>query len=203
MRRRRAILLLATLVGAGAGPAAAQATGMPTFNAPYRAFQRSELGLLLSFPSGGGTGVEGAYRMASGRLDLGFKVGFFDSPGPGDAVALAGAEARQRVITHTVDFPLDGALILGVGGQFVSGSSRLVIPAGLSLGRRIDPQGSTVSIIPYVQPTLFLLAGDTDDHVKFTLGLGADFRLSRRFDARLSAGLGDNEGVSISAVWVH
>src|SRR5439155_48979 len=87
------------------------------------AFQRSEIGLLLSFPNGGGTAVEGAYRMASGRLDLGFKVGFFDPPGPGSAVALAGVEARQRVITHTLDFPLDGAVILGVGGRFVSGAS--------------------------------------------------------------------------------
>src|SRR6266516_2880454 len=149
MRRDLALLVCAGLV-AGAGRAPAQATGTPTFNAPYRAFQRSEIGLLLSFPNGGGTAVEGAYRMASGRLDLGFRVGFFDPP-----------------------------------------------------GRRIDPQGSTVSIVPYVQPTLYLLAGDTADHVQFSLGLGADFRLSRAFDARLSAGLGDNEGVSIGAVWVH
>jgi hypothetical protein len=33
--------------------------------------------------------------------------------------------------------------------------------------------------------------------------LGADFRLSRSFDVRASAGLGDIEGVSIGAVWVH
>jgi hypothetical protein len=202
MRRELMWLVSAALI-VGVAAASAQATGTTTFNAPYRAFQRSEIGLLLSFPDGGGTAVEGAYRIASGRFDLGFKVGFFDQPGPGDAVALAGAEARQRVITHTVDFPLDGALNVGLGGQFVSGRSFLIIPVGLSLGRRIDPQGSTVSIIPYVQPTLFLLAGDVPDHVQFSLGLGGDFRLSRRFDARLSAGVGDNQGVSISAVWVH
>ncbi|PYO69459.1 MAG: hypothetical protein DMD69_02685 [Gemmatimonadetes bacterium] len=202
MRRDLALLVFAGLL-AGAGRAPAQATGTPTFNAPYRAFQRSEIGVLLSFPNGGGTAVEGAYRMASGRLDLGFRVGFFDPPGPGSAVALAGVEARQRVITHTLDFPLDGAVILGAGANFVSGASVMIVPAGLSLGRRIDPKGSTVSIVPYVQPTLYLLAGDTADHVQFSLGLGADFRLSRAFDARLSAGLGDNEGVSIGAVWVH
>ncbi|HEU5261393.1 MAG TPA: hypothetical protein VFU41_08230 [Gemmatimonadales bacterium] len=199
-----AILLLAALVCVGAGAASAQATGTTTFNAPYRAFQRSEIGLLLSFPDGGGTAVEGAYRMASGKFDLGFKAGFLDPDGPGDVIVLLGAEARQRVITHTVDFPLDGALILGVGGNFVSNNSAFVVPVGLSLGRRVDPQGSTVSIVPYVQPTLFLLAGNNvADHVQFSLGLGADFRLSRAFDARLSAGLGDNEGVSIGAVWVH
>jgi hypothetical protein len=60
-----------------------------------------------------------------------------------------------------------------------------------------------VSIVPYVQPTLFVLAGDAPDNVLFSLGLGADFRLSRRFDARVSAGIGDAEGVSVGAVWVH
>ena len=204
MRREVASLLLAALVCVGARAASAQATGTTTFNAPYRAFQRSEIGVLMSFPSGGGTAVEGAYRRAGGKFDLGFKAGFLDPDGPGDVNVLLGAEARQRVITHTVDFPLDGALILGVGGNFVSNNSALVVPVGLSLGRRVDPQGSTVSIVPYVQPTLFLLAGNNvADHVQFALGLGADFRLSRAFDARLSAGLGDNEGVSIGAVWVH
>lgn len=204
MRRDVAVLLLGALAAAGAAAASAQATGTTTFNAPYRAFTRSEIGVLFSFPDGGGTAIEGAYRMASGRFDLGFKAGFLDPPGAADVMVLLGAEARQRVISHTVDFPLDGAVVLGVGGQLVSGGSLLVIPAGLSLGRRIDPQGSTVSIIPYVQPTLFLMAGSSAvDHVQFSLGLGADFRLSRAFDARLSAGLGDNEGVSIGAVWVH
>lgn len=105
-------------------------------------------------------------------------------------------------MTHNPDFPLDGALVLGVGGWFVSGNSVLIVPAGLSLGRRIDPQGSTISIVPYVQPTLFLTADGASD-VLFALGLGADFRLSPRFDARISAGLGDLEGVSLGAVWVH
>ena len=52
-------------------PVAAQATGTTTFNAPYRAFTRSEIGVLLSFPDGGGTAIEGAYRMAGGRFDFG------------------------------------------------------------------------------------------------------------------------------------
>ena len=205
MRLIRSLLGCVVAVGLVVVPApvAAQATGTTTFNAPYRAFTRSEIGALLSFPDGGGTGIEGAYRMAGGRFDFGFKAGFFDPPGPGHTELLLGAEARQRVITHTLDFPLDGALLLGVGGNFVSGSSVMLIPAGLSLGRRIDPQGSTVSIVPYVEPTVFLLAGDATDHVQFSLGLGADFRLSRVFDARVSAGLGDIEGVSIGAVWVH
>ena len=95
-------------------------------------------------------------------------------------------------------------MIVGVGGNFVSGASQLIIPVGLSLGRRVDPRGSTVSIVPYVQPTMYVLAGSAvTNHVRFALGLGGDFRLSRVFDARISAGLGDSEGVSIGAVWVH
>jgi hypothetical protein len=201
MRLRTHLVLIGGLVG-GVGTLSAQATGMPTFNAPYRAFTRSEIGLLLSFPNGGGTAFEGAYRAATGKFDIGFKGGLFDPSGPGKTVLLVGVEARERVLTHTTDFPLDGALVLGVGGQFVSGNSSLIVPVGLSLGRRLDPQGSQVSIVPYVQPTMFLTV-DGGSNVNFALGLGADFRLSRVFDARISAGLGDLKGVSISAVWVH
>ncbi len=199
---RRYLRLFLLLVVGFATAAAAQATGMPSFNAPYRAFTRSEIGIVLSFPSGGGTAFEGAYRRSSGKFDIGFRGGMFDPGGAGDATLLVGAEARQRVITHTADFPLDGALILGVGGAFVSGNSALFVPVGLSLGRRVDPQGSQISIVPYAQPTL-LLAFDGGSDLFFGLGLGADFRLSRTFDARISAGLGDIEGVSLSAVWVH
>ena len=181
---------------------AAQATGTTTFNAPYRAFTRSEFGVLVSFPNGGGTAFEGQYRVASGRLDIGFKGGILDKAGAGDAVLLLGAEARERVLTHSVDFPLDGAVVFGAGANLVSGSSVLILPLGLSLGRRIATE-SGVSIVPYVQPSLLILAGDTPNHTQFALGLGIDFRFTPRFDARLSAGLGDVEGVSLGAVWVH
>jgi hypothetical protein len=183
--------------------AAAQATGLPSFNAPYRAFRRSEIGLVLSFPNGGGTAFEGAHRWASGKFDIGLRGGIFTPGGNGDSRLLVGAEARERVVTHTEDFPLDGALILGIGGQFASGSSFAVIPVGLSLGRRVEPKDSKISIVPYVQPTGFLVAGNGTSDFLFSLGLGADFRLTPRFDARISAGLGDLEGVSLSAVWVH
>jgi hypothetical protein len=192
---------LALLAG-GVGGLEAQATRTTTFNAPYRAFNRSEFGVLLSFPDGGGTAFEGAYRLASGRFDIGFKGGMLNPSGAGDAVLLLGAEARQRVLTHSADFPLDGALVFGAGAQLVSGNSVLILPVGLSLGRRINTE-TNVSIVPYVQPTLFIVAGDTQSHTQFALGLGVDFRFTTRFDARLSAGLGDVEGVSIGAVWVH
>jgi len=67
----------------------------------------------------------------------------------------------------------------------------------------VDPKDSKISIVPYVQPTGFFIAGNGSSDFFFSLGLGADFRLSPKFDARISAGLGDLEGVSISAVWLH
>ncbi|PYO88648.1 MAG: hypothetical protein DMD66_07085 [Gemmatimonadetes bacterium] len=202
MRWTRVLCLL--VIGAGfSSGAAAQATGLPSFNAPYRAFRRSEIGVVLSFPNGGGTAFEGAYRVSSGKFDLGFRGGIFTPGGNLNSQLLLGVEARERVVTHTEDFPLDGALILGVGGHFSSGNSALIVPIGLSLGRRVDPRDSKISIVPYVQPTGFLVAGDRPSDFLFDLGLGADFRLTPRFDARISAGLGDLEGVSISAVWVH
>lgn len=201
MTRTRWLPSVLVLLVSAAGNLAAQATGTPTFNAPYRAFDRSEIGLLLSFPNGGGTAFEGVYRMASGRFDIGFKGGLFDPGGSGSTVLLVGTEARERVLTHSADFPLDGALVVGVGGNFVSGNSQLIIPVGLSLGRRLDTQTS-LSIVPYVQPTMFITVDGGSD-VLFALGLGADFRLSRVFDLRVSAGLGDVEGVSLGAVWVH
>jgi len=123
---RRGVAVLVVVVG-GVVPVrvGAQATGMPSYNAPYRAFQRSELGAVFSFPNGGGTGFEGAYRYASGTLDVGLRGGIFDPPGSGKAVLLAGVEARQRVITHTIDFPLDGAIVFGAGAGLVSGGSTL------------------------------------------------------------------------------
>jgi len=206
MGREVAVLVAAAAVMGVVPPVRAQATGMPSYNAPYRAFQHSELGAVFSFPDGGGTGFEGAYRYASGSLDIGLRGGIFDPPGSGKAVLLAGVEARERVITHTVDFPLDGALVFGAGAGLVSGGSTFFVPVGLSLGRRVDPQGATISIVPYVQPTVGFVAG-TGSHsaLEFGFGVGADFRLSRVLDARVSGGLGDHPftGVSIGAVWVH
>jgi hypothetical protein len=178
----------------------AQATGTTTFNAPYRAFSSSEFGVLLQFSQRRGTAFEGAYRMAGGRFDIGFK-GDAQSSGPGDALLLLGAEARQRVLTPRW-ISRSSALVFGAGTQLSSGNSVLILPVGLSLGRRIDTE-TNVSIVPYVQPTLFIVAGDTQSHTQFALGLGVDFRFTASFDARLSAGLGDVEGVSIGAVWVH
>src|SRR5436309_16021454 len=56
--RRHVAVLVAVLGGMFALPEGAQPTGMPSYNAPYRAFQRSELGAVFSFHDGVGTAFE-------------------------------------------------------------------------------------------------------------------------------------------------
>jgi hypothetical protein len=194
------VVLLATL--AGVAGAEAQATGMPSFNAPYRAFVRSEFGVTVNFPDRGGTAIEGAYRYASAKFDFGVRGGMYDPSGAGKTSLLAGVEARERVITHSLDFPLDGALFVGLGGSLVSGGSELFIPVGLSLGRRVDKKNSSLSVVPYLQPTATFVA-DGESDVLFTMGFGADFRFGKSFDIRFGGGVGDLDGVSLGAVWVH
>ena len=90
-----------------------------------------------------------------------------------------------------------------IGGVTVGGSSTALISAGLSLGRRIDPQDTKVSIVPYAEPTFYIASGGGNTSTHFALGLGGDFRLSKVFDLRASIGLGDIQGIAFSAVWVH
>ena len=176
----------------------AQATGLPTFNAPYRAFEKFEFGAILTIPSNA-LAIEGEYRLGYKQFDIGFRGGVINPEGAADALAVLGVEARARIITHSQDFPVDGAIITGLGYQF-GDADRVVLPVGLSLGRRLTIEDSEVSIVPYVQPTLYWF---DFDNVEFSFGLGADFRLSPRFDARVTAGLGDIEGFSFAAVWVR
>jgi hypothetical protein len=200
--RHDTTLLIVGLTVSLAASLGAQATGMPSYNAPYRAFVKSEIGAVVSFPNGDGVAFEGVYRFARGKFDLGLRGGMYAPGGGASSEVLVGAEGRQRVITHTDDFPLDGAVVVGVGTSLISDGSALFVPVGLSLGRRMGPKDSSITIVPYAQPTAVLIVnGGT--HLRFTLGLGADFKLSRKFDARISAGIGDINGVSLGAVWLR
>ncbi len=201
---RSATILLAAATISFVQPAQAQETGMPTFNAPYRAFTNHEAGVDVSFPDGGGTAFEGHYRFGRRQLDIGFRAGWFDPGGVADTRVLLGASVRHRVISRSESFPLDGALVVGIGASLADNANLVSIPAGLSVGRRLTLRNSPVVIIPYAQPTLFLLTGDLiNTEVKFALGLGADFRLSPQFVVRLSGGVGNLEGISLGAVWVR
>lgn len=207
MHLRRALAMLVAVSGT-AGSAAGQVTGTASFNAPYRAFTSHEFGGTLSFNSGDVTGIEGQYRFGYRAFDIGARGGIAITDGS-DAVLL-GAEGRGRVLTHSERFPLDGAVVTGLGIVTGGGGGTVAhVPVGLSLGRRVDPENSSVSLVPYVQPTLNLLFGDTgfgSPKVGFSVGFGLDARVSRLFDVRVSAGLGTDwgvEGFAVSAVWVH
>jgi hypothetical protein len=199
----RSMVLAGALSLACAVSGLAQETGMPSFDSPYRAFVTHEAGVSLSFPNGG-TGFEGEYRYGHQALDIGFRGGFWTPGGGANTVGLLGVEGRQRVVTHTDNFPLDGALAVGLGLQLVSNFNTVIIPAGLSLGRRIDLQDSPVVITPFGEPVVFLTAGSNQTATfHFALGLGADFRVSKQFELRVSGGLGDIKGVSLAAVWIR
>jgi len=203
MKRSAAIAIVLSFGFAGA--AAAQTTGMPYFNAPYRSFGQHEFGGTISFLEGGGQGFEGLYGFGTGRIDVGLRAGFYDPDGPDNADFIAGVRGRGMFLVHTEDFPLDGSFIAGIGTR---GFDHWIIPGGVSFGRRIDIENSPVSIVPYGQPTLILdinpdrVDGD-DVEILFAFGFGADVRVSRVLDLRLGVGLGDIEGVSISVVWVR
>lgn len=202
MKLRSGTVLLASVLLA-VGTAAGQSTGTTAFNAPYRAFGTHEFGGTLSFPEGGGVAAEGMYGFGSGKFDIGLRGGFWKPSDPADTRVLVGVNLRQRVIEHSEQFPLDGAVVFGIGGRLVSDFSTLFVPAGLSLGRRLNIEDSEVSIVPYIQPTAYLWHNSADTDLGFTLGIGGDFSLTRFFDARVSVGLGDIEGLSISAVWLR
>ncbi len=204
-----ALAMAATL--AVTSVAVGQATGTPSFNAPYRAFAQHEFGGTISFLTDGpsdATALEGQYRFGYRNFDIGARGGLVFRDDPRENSVILGVEVRTRVITHQESFPLDGAIIFGAGLD-IDGGTSLILPIGLSLGRRLDVRDSQVSIVPYVQPTGFLVngrnaAGNRDTDFDIGIGIGADFRLSELFDARVSVGLGNGpEGVSISAVWVR
>lgn len=193
MRRN---LLPAALLVLVSAPLAAQSTGTPVFHGPYRVFDRYEFGANIS--DAGNLAVEGFYGFShtGAKWDFALRGGVLDTGGD-QTVVLIGVDARYRVIDQTEDFPLDGAFITGAGAQLVSGGSALLIPIGLSLGRRINFEGSTVSLVPYAEPVLVPRFGSGDSDVLVALGLGADLRINRRFEIRVGLGVGDIENFSL------
>ncbi len=192
----------------------AQTTGLPIFMAPYRAFTNSEIGATFADP-GRGYGLEGFYRIGRNAFDIGFRAGFQTSTQriplgiPGGGVGndrttrlLTGVEIRTRVIQHSEDFPLDGAFTLGVGGALGDGRSVGFVPIGLSLGRRFEFEDSETSFVPYAHPVITPTFGDASD-VLFTLGFGVDVRVGRQVDLRVSAGIGDQDGVSVGVSFLR
>jgi hypothetical protein len=203
---RRNVLAVLVLLAAGAGVVSAQETGTPVFKAPYRAFDAHEFGANISFPEGADFGLEGFYTYGYNRFDIGLRGGIvtFDGPlGEDETSVVLGASFRARVVEATQSFPLDGALTLGAGAVFGEGPDFVLIPVGISLGRRLALEGSRVSFVPYVHPVLVPRLGGGDDEVDFALGLGVDVRFSEALDLRVSAGIGEVEGVAFGLAFVR
>ncbi|HET8623022.1 MAG TPA: hypothetical protein VFM14_05630 [Gemmatimonadales bacterium] len=202
----RSVLAILVLLAAGGGVVSAQETGTPVFKAPYRAFNAHEFGANLSFPEGADFGLEGFYTYGYNRFDIGLRGGIvsFDTPlGDDETSVVLGASFRARVVEATQSFPLDGALTLGAGAIFGEGDDVVLIPLGISLGRRLQLEGSRVSFVPYVHPVLVPRLGGGDDEVDFALGLGVDVRFSEALDLRVSAGIGEVEGVALGLAFVR
>jgi hypothetical protein len=197
------VLALVVLGLLGAGRAAAQETGTPVFKAPYRAFTTHEFGGSLSFPSGAADyALEGFYSYGHGAYDVGIRGGF-EPIGGGDTRVLLGADFRTRVLNASDRFPVDGALTLGLGINAGDGPDVVYIPVGLSLGRRFLLEGSKTSFVPYVEPVVVPALSSGNSDLDFALGLGVDIRFSNTIDFRVSAGVGDIEGISLGLAFVR
>jgi hypothetical protein len=201
MARLRSAWLALGLWVAASTAVQAQSTGTPVFLAPYRAFKASEIGASLSDPGGPGWALEGFYHQGWKQYDIGLRGGFADASNT-DTRFLIGADFRARVLTYSQKFPLDGAVTLGLGGNFGGGVNVGYIPIGLSLGRRILLEGSQTSFVPYVHPVLTPTFGDNSD-LLVTLGLGVDIKFTRNFDIRVNGALGDLDGVSVSVAFLR
>jgi hypothetical protein len=203
MRQTGIGVAVALLLAAAATGAAAQETGTPVFKAPYRAFNSYEFGGNISFPSGAPDfALEGFYSYGHGSYDLGLRGGFENIPN-GDTRVLLGADFRTRVLNASDRFPLDGALTLGIGLNAGSGPDVVYIPVGLSLGRRFLLEGSKTSFVPYVEPVVVPALSSGNSDLDFALGFGVDIRFSNTVDFRVSAGVGDIEGVSLGIAFVR
>jgi hypothetical protein len=197
-------LAAVAFVTAMPGRVTAQETGTPVFKAPYRAFNTHEFGGMLSFPSGAvNFALEGFYGYGHGAFDIGFRGGLEDLEGDGDTRVLLGADFRTRVIHATERIPLDGAFTLGLGLNAGDGPNVVLIPIGLSLGRRFLLEGSKVSFVPYVHPVLVPRFSSGDSNLDAALGLGVDVRFSSTVDLRVSGGVGDIEGISLGLAVVR
>lgn len=200
VRVRRAVLVSGLLLWSS-GTARAQETGTPVYHSPYRSFAIHEVGASASFQRSEQTGLEGCYRRGVGAVDLALRAGWMILDGGTDGFVV-GLDGRIPVISELA-FPLRGAVVTGLGLDFRNGTG-VWVPVGLSLGRRLTVEHSVVSLVPYLQPTLFVTSVAADD-VGFGLGLGLDLRLSAAFEVRVSGSFGTEaspEGVSVTATWL-
>ena len=202
---RRSLVLTGLLAAVVSVSATAQTIGTPVYKTPYTGFKHSELAGYISDPGQGvSIAVQGEYRIARKKYDLGLTVGYADASGSGNGLFGVGVDGRTGLARHTQDFPLDAALTGGIGALFRSGDVGIIIPVGVSLGREIILEDSKISFTPYVNPVLAPVVGSDNvvgNSVLFGLGLGVDIGLSPAFHLRVSGSVGDIDGVAIGLAW--
>jgi len=200
---RNRLLMLGFALAVPVATCVAQETGSPVYQAPYRAFARSEFGVSISEPDAG-FDLEGSFRGAFTKtVDGGLRAGIHSGPGPDSYTdALLGADLRARLVTHTESFPLDASLTAGFGLESGHGFTVGRLPVGLSMGRRVLIEGSAISLVPYAEPVLTLLFGDASG-TDFSLGFGVDARVTPRLDLRFSAAIGNTSGIGFTAAFLH
>jgi len=202
MRPRLPAALLAVVLLPVAQDVWAQSTGTPVFVTPRRNFRTYDWGATLSDP-GPGFALEGFYTRTAGANDLRFRAGIHDVDN-GATAFLVGVDFRAPIINYSESFPLDGALTAGLGGAFSDDGSVGFIPLGLSLGRRIDVENSSVTFQPYFQPLVAVTFGDNgDDELRFSLGFGVELGFSGDFDLEVSGSVGDYDGIAVSFGILH
>jgi hypothetical protein len=198
-------LLVAAVVALSAVNVAAQETGTPMFKAPYRAFTSHEFGAAFSDPGETWSyALEGFYSYGRGNNDFGLRAGIADPEGAGSTSILIGGDFRTRVLSYSEDFPLDGALTVGVGANFGDADDVVYLPVGLTVGRRFELEGSNTTFTPYAHPVVIPVVGASGgSDVGFALGLGVDLKFSDNWQARVSGGLGDLEGVGLGLTYIR
>ena len=199
---RRSLLAVVSLVVL-ATPVLAQETGTPVFLSSQRLFDRTAFGVSLSDPGNSGLALEGYYRVASGpSADFGVRIGFANPDYTSATAFLIGGDYRIRLLHHTEDFPLDGALTLGVGASLLDNNNHVYVPVGFALGRQILLENSTTSFVPYVTPALIPTFADNSS-LDFAVGIGVDIKFGSDFLMNVGGSFGDIDGLSASFSWLH
>lgn len=194
--------LSAVFLASAASNAAAQSTGMPVSAPPVRSFDTYTLGATVSDP-GSGVGFEGWGGFALGPGDVTIRAGLWDPGSSVSSIFLVGADYRQQLVRHSESFPMDGSVTVGLGGNFVSGSSAFLIPVGFSLGRKFQVTDSEVQFQPYGQPLVHFVFGDGTDDVLFSIGLGLEVQINDQIALDVNGMLGDLDGISIGFAYLR
>lgn len=188
--RKKTTALLAALTLAGASAAQAQVF-TPTYQSPRPS---GDIGLYLADDAlGGGLSVEGIYRLASARSDLGLRLGIAEA-GNDETALLLGIDYRNPIeLSGAAPF----SLAFTVGGQAAVGEGEAFgAQVGLTAGSTIVTPGLTLT--PYIHPRIGFISTDSDDDgLEVLADVGVDLSFSPGLVLRFGANLGDGADFGI------